>query len=891
MHARYNFGEMKKFALFSFFAAMAMSLCATSVVALNHTVPIHEAYGLNNEKTSHILHDDEEDVDYRDDVPVLMDRGHLPDLTTWYGVYSDEIFFADSTKYHHLLAKQSIGMALSAFFFSTGEGGEDKESTRQGAIGQYLADIDFDDIRIDDYEKETSIWTIGSAIGRKTVTKGEEKADVVAVAIRGGNYQKEWQSNLTLGIGFRHEGFDYAASLVTDRVLSYIAQLEFQNPIKIWITGFSRAGAVANLVAANLIESPRFNKNQIYAYTYAAPAPVWYVYEHRAVPFDIVEDFNSVHNIIGASDFIPQFVPREWNYMRYGVDHMLPGAEFDLGFDAKYAVIQKKLGELGAATYYNPELNLRVRLLYGLLEELADDEFMFTKLLQPLFLKILQDASPNTVLELMRQIIGAFNMDEVTASKKDALINYALTLMVPILTGTDFMEGKMPTLTARPLIVAHEHFPDVYFLWLYSFKADELFVTVPRFDYVLVTNGEFTLVDLASGKDIYTVKNGVKTLSEFAIENKLDAPVYTIHGQTVLTIPHDRDLELRYALATGEEMEATTIPYDRFYRSELWAHTLKKGGISPRKGTLIHCEGGEAVYEGYVGAITPSNIIAKLSIDKLGISYHGYILLFGLALGVIVALVIMVLVLLYRKISRTKMRWGRFGLVALSIAAIVYGELAFWFSPDLIWINMICKAVAAVCFLVLYFLHKPVIEMRFMHRTLLPFLLLFLAANIVVSVSIPVGLGLYILAGSYLCYYNLRQKKLPAYLWTVFAVLAAFTLGLGFALVQPIGLESVFYLLLIPETILCAFTCILHNGQHRAACYLYLVALLMIGLYFFVPSIAVLCSLLYVLSVNASLLLFTIDLASEKKDDANKTDMLDEIEEAALVAGIDSTVM
>ena len=56
-----------------------------------------------------------------------------------------------------------------------------------------------------------------------------------------GNYSTEWASNLTVGTGDRHKGFDTAAELVENRVLGYLAREKLLDKnIKLWVSGFSR---------------------------------------------------------------------------------------------------------------------------------------------------------------------------------------------------------------------------------------------------------------------------------------------------------------------------------------------------------------------------------------------------------------------------------------------------------------------------------------------------------------------------------------------------------------------------------------------------------------------------------------------------------------------------
>ena len=60
---------------------------------------------------------------------------------------------------------------------------------------------------------------------------------------------------MTAGTGDIHEGFMSAAQLVIDRLAGYIATRGLQGTIKVWISGFSRAAAVSNVVAGTLVKT------------------------------------------------------------------------------------------------------------------------------------------------------------------------------------------------------------------------------------------------------------------------------------------------------------------------------------------------------------------------------------------------------------------------------------------------------------------------------------------------------------------------------------------------------------------------------------------------------------------------------------------------------------
>ena len=79
---------------------------------------------------------------------------------------------------------------------------------------------------------------ISSCIAQREIETGEEPFTLIAVAVCGGNYSGEWESNVTVGEADRHQGFSDAAELVENRILGYIARQKLSDQkIKIWISG------------------------------------------------------------------------------------------------------------------------------------------------------------------------------------------------------------------------------------------------------------------------------------------------------------------------------------------------------------------------------------------------------------------------------------------------------------------------------------------------------------------------------------------------------------------------------------------------------------------------------------------------------------------------------
>ena len=801
-------------------------------------------------------HDEEEDVDYLDNVSARIDYNMLPEKKIFKTVYSDEIFFKPSTQYHHILAKQSCGMALAAFNLINKEPDQDPEG--EGTLIDYFRQTGFSKFRFDDYNRETSMYTVASAIATKEIFYQDQSARLIAVAIRGGNYDKEWESNFNLGEGVRHQGFNEAATLVTDRILSYQATFTQDMPTKIWITGFSRAGAICNLVAANLNVTNTYTKEDIYAYSFAAPAAI------RAEGVDVRSGFNNIFNIVGVSDLIPQFVPYEWGFARYGIDLQLTGAETDPTFLDKYKEVQRQIEALGGKTYYVPELNFRLRMLYGLLLQFSDNQQGFVELLQPVFISVIHEQNVNTLLEILRNTLIKYDkFSDATAQEKDAIIDFVLGFLQPILTGSSFMQGQRSSVVMPLLSVVHEHLPEMYLHLLYSYRAEDLFPDENNFDYIVLDQRNYTLIEKDTGKELLTIANGVKTLSQYALDNRLDYALLTHMSRPVLVLPHDRDYEVRYHLGQGEDLSCYAVPYGIHYISGLVKYELKVGAIAPRDGILAAVGPTSAEYAGTRSDYTPSQFTIDLGIDKLGVSYHAYIAGFGLIVALILIVILWLAVFLHSRIVKSKMRLGRLGIISLAIAAIVEAEIMFWFSSNLFLYNLLFKIAACLALLALYLLGKKPKEWLRIHKTILPSLLLFMASYVLASVNVYVTLGLAMAGGLYLSFYHLRLKRPKPYVWIIYAMTTALGVPL-LTLFLGTNAYAICYLCFTPILLLVGFTAVSIGGQKQAASFLWVAQMVSFGVYLFSVESVFAASVLFTIFAGLSLALFVISY--DKKD-------------------------
>jgi len=270
--------------------------------------------------------------------------GNFDFISTVY--YSDGLFYSDPYKYNEHLATASWALAYAGgyLYVNAEEVDGNKYYNKHAAARQFLADIGCPDQNIyinDSMVKKPGTNTIGVTIGSKELQKadGSKTGDIlVPVTVRGLAYEQEWLSNLTLGTvdetrssGFEAMGFAKAADEVTEEIDTYLTKYDLQEAykegrVKFWITGFSRAGATANMTAKRMIEKIeedcQDNKSEVFAY----PCEAAKGGTDNAEKLSETK-YYCIHNMINKADIVPYVGPGEMGFKRYGVDHYIPGSD------------------------------------------------------------------------------------------------------------------------------------------------------------------------------------------------------------------------------------------------------------------------------------------------------------------------------------------------------------------------------------------------------------------------------------------------------------------------------------------------------------------------------------------------------------------------------------
>lgn len=209
--------------------------------------------------------------------------------------YRDSFFNEDSSIFNS-------GLAMISFGFSLGL------CLNKLTADNILTECGFHDI--EDYDTLSSNNPDG--IGYVFAMKEIDNRTLINVNIRGSGYELEWSDNFNVGKEGNHNGFQNAADTVLSSLKRYITSKNVSN-YKLWIQGYSRGGAVSNLIANNIFndESLDILEKDIYVYTFEAP---------RGILLDQISEHKGVHNIVNSADIVASILPDEYGLGRIGED-------------------------------------------------------------------------------------------------------------------------------------------------------------------------------------------------------------------------------------------------------------------------------------------------------------------------------------------------------------------------------------------------------------------------------------------------------------------------------------------------------------------------------------------------------------------------------------------
>lgn len=263
-----------------------------------------------------------------------------------YIFYTDDYFKHRSIYYNEHLATLSMQMAK----YSMNKGGPDSlddtswYEEQSDRLHTFFDLIGFDNFAVNkDYKARTGFNTIGIAASTRKIKEQDHEFTVIACTVRSGGYFLEWENNVYLGDGSKsdmmHEGWYNAANKVDDFLKDYIKKYQLTGWIKIWMSGYSRGGAIINLAGGFL--DNRIDKNgrdkvydgvslkhdDLLVYTFEAPQGANVNAKTVKTPKDPL--YNNIFNIVNPNDIVPKVAMSDWGFQRFGIDKFITTEFFD----------------------------------------------------------------------------------------------------------------------------------------------------------------------------------------------------------------------------------------------------------------------------------------------------------------------------------------------------------------------------------------------------------------------------------------------------------------------------------------------------------------------------------------------------------------------------------
>ena len=370
--------------------------------------------------------------------------------------YDESWFSVPSTVYQHDLTKMSLRVSMAAGDTRSLPGYENTKGYEN--IQTLMEDLGFT------FSQEYTTYprsltkehydNIGYSLGSKTITLANgESCTLLMLAIRGHDYGAEWGGNFRMGSsGTLHQGFSTAANKVLDGLSAYVSSLSLSSNVKLWVTGYSRAAATANLVANSASSRiPSLSTEDIYAFCFAAPRNTTNAASNQS---------SNIVNVVNPIDLVPKFAMSDWGFNLYGTTYFLPGKETSANYSALKASMAEEYRKILAyqgmsQSQVNAKLAEQLQEWDGQCQDLVEFTSALARVTQNRanYVKFYQ----SSFMDIMAKEMGKANVD----------VNYAIlaiTLAALVLdeetsAGTDLL---------RDGVFKYAHYMELCMAWLDS---------------------------------------------------------------------------------------------------------------------------------------------------------------------------------------------------------------------------------------------------------------------------------------------------------------------------------------------------------------------------------------------------------------------------------------
>lgn len=224
-------------------------------------------------------------------------------------------FFGDNTIYRRGLA--TVSSLLSAIAYDNSYLSNSYTSNAEHPVYGFFEYHNFDaydSFDLADFHSDQHISEM--FVGHRSYSYNGETKNIICVVVRGTNSSiEECQSNFDVGTtvnyastsgwidSSNHMGFDITARRLNIKLSEYISEKGLSGGDNVlWITGHSRGGALANILAAIRADTG----NAVFAYTFASPTST------KKSTAQTSTRYRCIFNIINRDDLVPELPLEAW---------------------------------------------------------------------------------------------------------------------------------------------------------------------------------------------------------------------------------------------------------------------------------------------------------------------------------------------------------------------------------------------------------------------------------------------------------------------------------------------------------------------------------------------------------------------------------------------------
>ena len=392
--------------------------------------------------------------------------------------YTDAFFDHSALEYDHQLAQATLGLVAAggSTWQSESQYWVQGEVGREASIEDAYAQLGFADTFYVGYDRSLNevVDTAGCAFARKTLVHSGRRTTIVAAMLRGFGYGNEWASNLHVGASGGHYGFIHAAEQFFADVKTYLALVKKQTgnlgTVKLWVGGYSRGAAVANLAGAKIRrELPDIAQENTFIYTFATPAAITAAdhpelqadYDHnRTADGALKPDWepSNIFNLISSGDLVARVLPQEWGYRRNGNDRFLPSTTFQNELDDLNIIGNRAGGvplqfeQLATREELDSVIAAALRFCGSMQNYHEKYEPAFMDMLQCAFIRSEEEVTQGVILDdeaVLERLRSLPNIRQMAWSKVLRCVLAASTMSRPLL---EKLGGKVP-LQAQQVVI------------------------------------------------------------------------------------------------------------------------------------------------------------------------------------------------------------------------------------------------------------------------------------------------------------------------------------------------------------------------------------------------------------------------------------------------------